>query len=246
MTTKDIEVKFEKKDFLKNEMRYFDKKARRLAHIIYKNPKLIDTLADFLLNFVNKINFEKRYKKWKKGLGDIDLLYGKKATDEFLKLIYDSYKALELYQQHIDKFRGIVFEYIMELYYKDIYNKNGDNFGSGCKVTIDGDEIIYICKEDDKKSRQTIDIAGYNKKDSKFYELKVGPEGFSSHVIQYLNILNNNANEKEISEDITVGCMILDSKLKLMIKISSNDEDFSNLELNGIREVKKLLMERVS
>lgn len=42
--------------------------------------------------------------------------------------------------------------------------------------------------------------------------MKVGPNGFDSHVIKYLNILNTEVSNIKISENITVGCMTLKYK----------------------------------
>ena len=72
-------------------------------------------------------------------------------------------------------------------------DNNVDVKESGCKITIDGEDIIYI---DDNKKRETVDIATYNIDKSLFYELKVGPTSFDYHVIEYLKLLNRKICEK--------------------------------------------------
>lgn len=233
-------IEFEVKDFLESDMKYFDRKARKIAYTVYDNPQLIGLLKEFLLSFIDNIDFDKRYKRWKKELPDFHLLYGQGVLEEFLQQLYDSYIVVKPY--HLDKFRGLVFEYVMELHYKNLYNKDEDKFSCGCKVIINGNDVVYKCEEDESKSRKTIDIVGYNKSDSKFYELKVGPDGFDSHVIKYLNILNTEVRNNKVSDNITVGCITLKSKGSLKIKLKSNKVEFSELELNGFDEVEKMLI----
>ena len=244
--SKGCNIQFERKDFLDEEMKYFNKKARGIALMVYEKPEFLDILKDFLLTFINKINFNREYKKWKNELPEFDLIYGKEDLDEFLKKLYDAYTIVK--SGHLDKFRGLIFEYLIEYYYCNIYNnKSKDKFSCGCKVIVDGKDIIYNCEEDEDKSRKTVDIAGYNEKDSKFYELKVGPEGFDEHVINYLNILNNEVCSKKISDNIIVGCMTLKPRKSLEIKLRSNKVDFSRLQLNGIKELKEIFIgQRVS
>lgn len=233
-------VKFEIKDFLQHEMKYFEKRAKKIAYMVYENPKLITLLQEFLLSFIDKNYFEQRFKEWKKKIAPVKILYGEEITDNFLEEMYKTYKSLK--PEHIDKFRGLVFEHLMENYYKDSYRNKGDKFSHGCKVVINGKEITYICEEDKSKSRKTIDIACYNKNQSKFYELKVGPKGFDTHVTQYLNMLNDELCNNEISDNIIVGCMTLKERKSLEMQLKLKGLNFDKLELNGIEEIKDLFI----
>lgn len=236
----DCNIVFEAKDFLEYEMKYFDKKARKIAHIVYNNPELLNLLSEFLLTFIDNIDFDSRYKKWKKELPEFHLLYGQEVLDNFLDELYSSFKSIK--SHHLDKFRGIIFEYLLEIYYKSLYKGDRNKICFGCIVKINGENIIYNCDEDTSKNRKTVDIAAYNIDDSRFYELKVGPQGFDRHVIAYLNILKHELNKNEISKEIIVGCMTLKSKNALKIRLKADKLNFSELELNGLKEIKNMLI----
>jgi hypothetical protein len=196
-----------------------------------------------LLNFTTKIDFDKKFKQWKINSVSFKRLYGDKEIDNFLQLLYDAYIIVK--PEHLDKFRGLVFEMLMEAYYKNIYNKpKVDKFCCGCKVIINGNDVLYECGEDEANNRSTVDIAGYNTEDSKFYELKVGPAGFEENTINYLNNLHTEAITHKISKSIVVGCMTLKPKSALKIKLKSINHEA--LELNGIREIKNLLKNKAS
>ncbi|EOD01146.1 hypothetical protein [Caldisalinibacter kiritimatiensis] len=229
------DVKFQELDYLPIDIRYFDKRARNIASIVNEDPKLLKVLSEFLLLFTNKINFKSRFKKWKEELQLIKRPHNKDNMDKLISELYDSYNVVKDY--HIDKFRGLIFEYVMENHYKHMYNR----FSKGCKVIINGTEIKYLCVEDENKNRNTIDIAGYSRTKSEFYELKVGPDGFKDNVIKYLNILNKVACENRISEKTIVGCMTLETKNKLKIKLRMIEEDSSKLELLGRNELMNIL-----
>lgn len=236
----NCKIEFEVKDFLEHDMRYFEKKAINIACIVYNNPKLLNVLKEFLLSFINNIDFDIRYKKWKNQLPELQLLHGQAVLDDFLNELYSSFKSIKPY--HIDKFRGLIFENLLEIHYKNLYSKDCDRTCFGCMVIINGKDIVYNCKENPTNNRKTVDIVGYNIKNSKFYELKVGPKGFDSHVINYLNILENELDRNKVSENIIVGCMTLELKSTLKMILKSNKVNFNKLELNGFKEIQNMLM----
>lgn len=238
-------VAFKVEDYLSEDMTYLKKKATQIAYLVYNEPNLITLLKEFLLNFINnEIYFEEHYKEWKKRLSPAKKLYGKELVEDFSEKLYNAYKTVKSF--HIEKFRGLVFENLMEIYYRNICKNNASEFSHGCKVIINGNDIIYICEEDQECNRKTIDIAVYNKTKSKFYELKVGPTGFDAHVINYLNILNDKACSGQISDSVTVGCMTLKEKEHLALQLKFNRLDFEKLELNGIEEIKELFIHKAS
>lgn len=224
-------IKFEVLDFLPGDMNYFKKKAIGIAKFVSKEPKLIQVLSEFLLLFIDKIDFDTRFKKWKKELKLIEEYYDKANLDKLVEQLYEAFSKTS--DIHIDKLRGLIFEYLIENHYKTIYSL----FSHGCKVTIDGIVIEYICSEDIEKNRNTVDVAGYSVEKSEFYEVKVGPDGFKDNVIKYLNLLNKIANEKNISKEIMVGCMTLETKEKLNIKLKGLKEDCSQLKIYGRNEL---------
>lgn len=236
----EVDIKFEILDFLREDMKYFDGRAKGIAMIVNDDPRLIEVLAKFLLTFIDKIDFNKRYKAWKKRLTAIGELYSESNLDDLIDKLYDSYDKVRGY--HIDKFRGLIFEYIMENHYKNIYV----DFSKGCKVIINGIHIKYICEENEKDDRGTIDIAGYSSYESEFYEVKVGPSGFKENVIIYLNMLNDAARKNKISGKITVGCMSLEVKSKLILKLNETNEDYSGLGVFGRDEIKEILLKEVA
>lgn len=71
--------------------------------------------------------------------------------------------------------------------------------------------------------------------------MKVGPNGFKDNVIKYLNILSQVANENEISQEIIVGCITLETKSKLEIKLRGLAEDYSQLKIYGRKELLDIL-----
>lgn len=235
-----IDIKFEELDFLPEDMNYFNRRARKIAKIVNDDPRLVEVLAKFLLTFINKINFNKRYKDWEKRLIEIEELYSKDNLDVLVSELYNSYNKVCDY--HIDKFRGLIFEYIVESHYRNIYTC----FSKGCRVIINGIQIKYICEKDERNNRSTIDIAGYSSCESEFYEVKVGPDGFRENVITYLNMLNDAAHKNKISDKITVGCMTLEVKSKLILKLNSTGKDYSGLDVLGRHEVKEILLGEVA
>lgn len=237
-TTYDIE--FERMDTLPSDMNYFQKKAWKIASLIRSDPKLLEVLSDFLLTFIDKQNFSKRFKKWKEKLELISDSYNKETLENLINQLGDSFNKIKDNQIHVDKFRGIIFEYIIENYYKNKYI--GFKFSSGCKVIVKGNPIKYICQGDESKNRSTVDVAGYSKQKSEFYEAKVGPNGFDNHVIKYLNLLNNTLIMNGVSDTIVVGCMTLEKRAKLNIKLRSLEENHTNLSIFGVKEILDILI----
>lgn len=232
-------IEFEELDFLPTDMVYFNKKAKNIASCINCDPKLLEVLSRFLLIFIDKIDFDKRFKRWEKELEFIAESYNKTNLDKLKDELYGCFKSTKDY--HIDKLRGLILEYLVENHYKPIYSKIPSKFSKGCKVIIDGVEIKYVCSEDERNNRSTVDIAGHSYEKSEFYEVKVGPNGFKDNVIKYLNILSQVANENEISQEIIVGCITLETKSKLEIKLRGLAEDYSQLKIYGRKELLDIL-----
>lgn len=239
----EINIEFQHLDFYPREMQYIRKKINKISDLVNKNPRLIEILSDFLLSFLDKTDFNKKFKIFVKKVKTTEELYGSENLKELLNELENSYKALKVYD--IDKFRGLVFEQIMEKHYKkEVYNKDNDKFGSGCQVILNEKEIEYIDESNKENNRKTVDIAGYNPIKSEFYEIKVGPKGFKQNVIRYLNMLNYEVNSSEISDNIITGCVTLKKLSALKLKLKSTKEDFSKLNLSGYEEVKKILMNK--
>lgn len=237
--TNTCAIKFERMDFLPSDMNYFQRKAWKIASLIKFDPKLLEVLSDFLLIFIDKQDFSKRFKKWKGKLELISCSYNKETLENLIDELEDSFNKIKDNKSHLDKFRGLIFEYIIENYYKEKYREF--EFSSGCKVVVNGNPIKYICKDDETKNRNTVDVAGYSKQKSEFYEAKVGPNGFDNHVIKYLNLLNNTLMMNEVSDTIVVGCMTLEKKAKLNIKLRSLEENYTNLSVFGVKEILDIL-----
>ena len=237
--TNTCEIEFKQMDFLPSDMNYFQNKARKIANLIISEPNLLEILSDFLLIFIDKKDFNKRFKIWEEKLKPISESYNQQRLEEFLNELRESYNKIKDDPRHLDKFRGIIFEYIVEDYYKNKYMKG--NFSSGCMIIINGKHIKYICEDNQSNNRSTVDIAGHSHKTSEFYEVKVGPNGFDNHVIKYLNLLKYILLENKVSEEIIVGCMTLEKKAKLNIRLRSLNEKNTGLSVYGVNEIIEIL-----
>lgn len=232
-------IEFKVKDFFPNDMRYLLKNIWNITNIVQKNPELITVVKEFLFSFIDNNDFSKKFAEWVSKQEKTKELYEEKSYENLIEELGKSYKGIKDY--HVDKFRGIIFEKIMENHYEDKYGAKSDKLSYGCQVIINKQEVKYIDLEDYRNNRVSVDIARFSEKSSEFNELKVGPESFKLCNIRYLNILTNAAKNEKISDEIEVGCMTLKSKGKLNLKLRKLKEDISYLKLIGFEQVREML-----
>lgn len=229
-----VSVEFERKDYLTPEEDYLKEFAESITDDIYYNPKLLEVLRDFLFLFPDYGVSDNLDGLWKREIEGLKATFGKNELDDFSDKLFEMYGSMKT-SRHYKKIRGLLFEGIMELHYKDLSIKRSCKFESGCMISINGNEIIYISPEREK--RKTVDIALWSELESLFYELKVGPGYFNETVIGYLNLLCDKAYENNISRKTTVGCMTLKTRFELMRKLNKDKLSHKNLEIYGYKEV---------
>lgn len=221
--------------------RMINNKAEKIASLVKNNQELFDILSHFLLKFRNKSYFENRFENWKKSIA---ILYDETRGLENLVLKIENIYTSSKDDFEIKDLRGRIFELIMQQIYRNLYGNNSTSiFSYGCEVVIRGNSVKYI-DECSYKNRKTVDIAGYSKFNSEFYELKVGPKYFDYSVISYLNLLYNESIREKISTNLKVGCMTMESKEKLIQnlqiqKVNNQELSYDNLVLFGRDEIKR-------
>ncbi|MGL4345112.1 MAG: hypothetical protein ACRCTE_07945 [Cellulosilyticaceae bacterium] len=231
-------VEFVKSDTIAIEMRYLNKKIEKITQIVYENIALFPILKEFLQVFQSEIEIRHEYTVWEKKVRKV---YSKLEECSMELLLNEFRTTLRVLRpEHIAKFRGLVFEKVMEKHYKGVYSSNNNPtnmFCSGCQILIDGKLIVQ--KDEIGNHRSSVDLAAQNNKRIECHELKVGPTGFDQLTIAYLEQLYGAMIKVKGDREIEVGAMTLKPRAALHIKFNRKTE--TQITLYGIEEVSKIL-----
>lgn len=230
-------ISFEQKDSLFPHQVYLRKIVSSAVWVLDKS--FLEEYFDFIVYFTDTERLKREFVTWKDKRKK--LLFDKtkvEALEEMLQGLYDTFLSVK--DEDMGKFRGLVFEKVMEIHFLEKYSArytHANKFGTGCQILIDG----YVIKRPSGEPPSTVDIAGYNPNECEFYELKVAPDNFDNCVIEFLRHLYNKSVRNEISKMICVGCMILRPKVALEIHLEEQEICYDELKLFGKREVIHIL-----
>lgn len=111
-------IEFTVKDFFPKEMNYIKKQINSIAFDVYENPQLLSILRDFLFVFTDHMYPESKISEWKSLIKSFECMYKKDTLKNFCDKLDKSYRSIK--PQDIDKFRGLLFEVLLEIHYREL------------------------------------------------------------------------------------------------------------------------------
>lgn len=131
------------------------------------------------------------------------------------------------------KLRGLLAESLFEPYFEKKHA--GSLKGYGVIVLIDGEPVLYrpeVTTETDR-NRQSIDAGAWNGEQGEFVEVKFSPSAFQEKDINYLKLLEQRLEDKEIAHKIILATFddVIITKGELVSK--NLIDDSSKFEIIG-------------
>lgn len=200
-------ITFERKDGVYPRL---ESAAEKIAEFLYAYKSRIQEFCDLMRISSNwsKSNYKNELAKW------ASMTKGrrkKNVAPDTEQLVVSAYLFFDTCQdnQEIRKMRGLVPEKLVEKIFLLRYQGKTRNQGFGALVTLDKEDIKYICEapydkgpEDSDKNRQTVDAGAWDGKKGEFIEVKFNPEAFHTKDIRYLRLLASELKNKELNHSI--------------------------------------------
>lgn len=241
-------VSLNRKDFDDDYMQKIISRACSIERFIGNNENTFDLLCQFILANKSKADYKANFGSWIEQVQSVNKTFKIDNIESFIDSIKNAFENSED-DNEISDLRGRLFEVILERLYSKKYKDTRlrrSIFNNGCEIEINQQKIHY---KDLKlnKSKKTVDIAGYNLDNSEFYEAKVGPGYFDGKVMRYLNLLNSIVLKEQISKNIIVGCMTMETTARLkqnLIKVKRLENiEYAGLKILGREEIKEIILQ---
>lgn len=182
--------------------------AEDFAEFLLANPIYFTDFCEFLRFSTGwrKINYRERLDSWKRlKIGRANLKNSN--TQKFVEFVDRFFYSCQN-DSDIEKMRGLVPEKLLEKIFYMRYSSRTHKQDHGCSVSIDGEEVRYICPDpydigdDSDKDRRTVDIGTWDGIEGEFAEIKVSPDSFHTKEIKYLRVLANKLKINTINHKI--------------------------------------------
>lgn len=204
-------MSFERINFIPKDHRYehLDNLANDIAHFLKKYTSKLEKFSEFMRisSSWSKNNYHNKMDQWKSSF----IRRRKSAaidTIEFAEFMEKIYLVCNN-DEELKKMRGLIPEKLIEnIYQIRFYGISPLKLEYGCKVSIDGNQVIYTPdfsyenSIDSDERKVTVDIGKWDGKKAEFVEIKLSPESFHSKDINYLLKLRQKMNNVELDHDI--------------------------------------------
>lgn len=133
------------------------------------------------------------------------------------------------------KLRGLIAESLFEPFFDKKHS--GSLKGYGVKVLIDGVPVLYrpaVITETDR-NRQSVDAGAWDGEVGEFVEVKFSPNAFQEKDINYLKLLEQHLEEKEIKHEIVLATFDDIIMTKGELKDKNLIDDSSKFKIIGRR-----------
>ena len=163
--------------------------------------EILNTFDTFSEDIVNKVKKTLELEKYKINEGDetvkedyklfanrLEMFYWHvvdyECAEEVKKFDQDLYQEKRLYHTdyRLGRYRGILFEVLIDALVRNRYQESGKRYETGCTIRINGCPILAQYGFGNSRHKETLDVAGWDDRMQygEFYECKVNPKRFEN------------------------------------------------------------------